>query len=192
MSLGAWALYPGSFRISALTLLGLDLVLGGLFMLRQLMWFADGRYPAAAGEGASWLPRSAQGITMGLLWLLLLYVAYYSLLRRAEFAVFFLALVFSRWLFCWLVWAYPARRPGILHQGFRRSHFLLSSLLSLLFLLPWASAPLLCSVSLSALAALLLAVLRCRYIGGLDELCYAAAAAWGQAVFLWVWLAAVS
>lgn len=170
--------------MSALCLLAMDLLLGGAFLLRGIMCLADGRRDVESLPG---LPRSFPAGAMGLLWLLMLYTAYLSLMRRGAWSLLLPGRVLSRWLYCWLLWAWPSRSP--MQRGFHRHTFLLASLFCLLALLPFASLPLLCGVVAAGIGGLLLALGRKRTLGGLDEIAYAAAAGWGQALFLWGWLA---
>lgn len=199
---------------AAALLVGMNLLVGGAFLLRDLITVADGLTPwrGQRPEQERAFPDSDQplssneqemqakerrfnagkaGMVWGLVWLLGLFLAYYSLCRAAapRSLALLAAPVTARWLMSWLIFYFPAFPPATLHSGFSRRDFVISSCLALLALLPMSRLALYVSVLVAFLGIYLFASARQRSVGALDENCYGAAAAWGELLFLLAWLA---
>ena len=182
----AWALYPGYFFVSAWLLVCLDLILGGLYILRRLMLWSAG-----IGERTdldeSWLPRSLPAVVWGFLWLLLLYGAYFRLLHNEEWQAFLLAMVVSRWIFCWLVRLGPEAYPGFWHKGFDGRCFSFATCSTLLIVLPFCSLQLFGAMLPALLGVVMFAGSCRRRFGCLYQNGYCFCTGWGQVLFLWSW-----
>lgn len=198
---------------AAALLVGVNLLVGGAFLLRDLIRVADGLTPwqGQALEQERAFPDPDQpldsneaeirakerrfnagkaGMVWGLVWLLGLFLVYYSLIQEPERKQYALiaAPLTARWLASWLIYAFPAFVPGELHRGFSRRDFIVSSCLALAALLPLSRPVLYLAVLISFLGIYLFAHARQRSVGALDEICYGAAAAWGEMLFLLSWL----
>ncbi|MDO4733107.1 MAG: hypothetical protein Q4B50_06300, partial [Bacillota bacterium] len=155
----AWVLYPGFFRISAMLLLGLDLLCGGFYIVKECMLFVDRRLLSPEQKQAA-LARNPFSMAIAICWLLLLYGAYFEILRSRCWELLFFAQVYSRWLFCFTVRALPVARESSLRYGFSAPAFLFASICAALFLLPAVSWKMAFSAFFSAgLLFLLLSVL---------------------------------
>jgi|GEM_PF-6256772 len=198
---------------AAALLVGMNLLAGGAFLLRDLITVADGLTPwrgqvadleqafpdpdrplASNEEEIRAKERrfnaGKAGMAWGLIWLLGLYLIYYNLCRGTAADLFALiaAPVTARWLMSWLIYYFPAFVPGELHRGFTKRDFVLSSCLALCALLPFSRITLYLAVLTAFLGIYLFASARQRSVGALDENCYGAAAAWGETLFLLAWL----
>ena len=204
-------LYVGAFWAreysglwAALPLLGINLLLYGGRRWWALLWLADGRrtegvvdffapdIPEMRGEPL--FPLSWPACFWGGVWIILLSGCYLRLLYLGQdfWAMFVVAAVVAAWGQCWLVYAFPALRPAWLHQGFSRQGFVYATIVTMLALaflccfLPWYTSLV---VMLVVGGIWLFAHKRVICIGGLDDICYAGAAAWLELFLLLLWLA---
>lgn len=200
---------------AAAVLIGVELLTGGAFLLRDVMRTADGRGGSICDAAQDMLSDQPiidnetelsvkqrrfdvgrAGLVWGLVRTLALYALYLYLLRRPDCgqAAVIGAAVSGRLLMCWLIYHFPAFPPALLHRGLSGRGFGLACLLALIFL-----CPLFPGFGLSLLAGFLVALMgvylfasyRIRFRIALDDPCYGAAAAWAELLFLLAWLAVV-
>ncbi len=196
---------------AAAVLLGLNVLLGGAFLLRDLITVADGLsiaplYPpdveadtipspeANAEEVADKERRfntGKAGLVWGGVWLLALYCLYLWYLSTPSVSnfAFICAPLISRWLMSWMIYYFYAIPPAWLHRNFQRKDFVISSLLALLFVLPFSRVALYMSILIAFFGVYLFATYRQRTAGGLDDACYGAGCAWAEILFLLSWIA---
>jgi len=196
---------------AAAVLIGINLLAGGAFLLRDLMKVADGssrepepeppprplrdeRLPDNETEIAvkqRYFRVGRTGLVWGLVWLLGLYLIYIGFMRNPGYGqtAVVASAILNRLLMCWLIYYYAALPPALLHQGMDRNQFILSGVLALALILPFSRLALYTSFLVSFLGLHLFATLRVRSQGGLDAYCYGAACAWGEILFLLAWLA---
>ena len=200
---------------AAAVLIGVELLFGGAFLLRDVMRTADGRGGSLCDPAHDMLSDepildnetelSAKerrfdvgraGLVWGLVRTLALYLIYLYLLRRPECGrqAVIAAAVSGRLLMCWLVYQFPAFPPARLHRGLSGRGFGGACLLALILLIPLfpGFGPCLFAGFLIALMGVwLFASYRVRFHGALDDPCYGAACAWAEVLFLLAWLAVV-
>ena len=196
---------------AAALLVGINLLAGGAQLLRDLMFVASGLMPWQ-GQATDKRPffnmerinsneeeiarkerqynTTKAGMTWGLVWLLSLFMLYYSFFRDTtlDSHAFLAASVISRWLMSWLIFYFPAISPGTLHRGLTRRDFIISSILTLLIICLMSRVALYMAFLTAFLGIYLFATARQRSVGALDESCYGAACAWGEVLFLLAWL----
>ncbi|MDO4581111.1 MAG: adenosylcobinamide-GDP ribazoletransferase [Bacillota bacterium] len=186
---------------AAAMLVAINVMLGGGVMLRDLVTVADGltakRLPPNMAvdygeyyERPNYRRLGRAGKFWGVGWLLFMFFIYYCFYRffYAQFILLIPAQVFSRWIMCWLVYSYPAVFPGWLHREFSKNSFIFSTGLALAIIVPFSSLTLYSALLAVAAGIYLFAVRRLNAAGALDDGCYGAAVAWGEILFLAVWL----
>ena len=200
---------------AAAVLLGVELLTGGAFLLRDLMRTADGRGGSLTDAAADMLfdepipdnetelrvkqrrfDVGRAGLVWGLVRTVALYLIYLYLLRRPDCGqqAVIASSVSARLLMCWLIYQFPAFPPAVLHRGLSGRGFGLACLLALLALCPVfpGHGPSVVAGFLAALMGVyLFASYRVRFHLALDEPCYGAACAWADVLFLLGWLAVV-
>lgn len=200
----------------AAVLLGMHLLAGGAFLLRDLMSVASGIAQPAAEELPAERPLfeedeviedndteiaaqekrfrvSRSGLVWGLVWLVGLFLIFCFLLQRQpdEQLAVLIAPVASRFLMAWLIFYFPAHAPARLHRAMTRKHMLTAAVLTVLIVLPFSCPALYISFLPSILGVMLFATYRVHYLQALDEASYGAAAAWAELIFLLSWLAVI-
>lgn len=196
---------------AAAVMVGLNVIFGGAFLLRDLITVADGLsidplYPPNMAADTIPSPEANMeevaekerrfntgkaGLTWGIIWLIALYCLYLWYFRSqgiSNFA-FIVAPVISRWLMSWTIYYFYAIPPAWLHRNFKRKDFVISSLLALLFVLPFSRVSLYMAILISFLGIYIFATYRQRTVGGLDDACYGASCAWAEILFLLAWMA---
>ena len=193
---------------AALVLVGVDLLIDGVFMLRSLIPEADGMradYETTTEEAcrlqdAPEVERDSRtrgrlfhagprGLFWGLFWMVSLYLGFFFIIHapQVDHGALVVAPVVAHWIYLWLVFGFPAFAPGTLHRGFSRKNFFLASLVALLSLLPFRSPSLYLALLIACLGVYLYAGARRRRVKALDQTCYGAGAAWGQILFMLAW-----
>lgn len=179
--------HSGSFLVIGWILVCLDLLLGGLYIFCRLVFWATGCSHDPEQGGLRYRLRLS-ALSSGFLWLILLYGAYFHLLRSGSSSVFLTSMVVSRWELCCVVRVGPEVRPGSWHLGFDRRCFAFATYSALLVLLPFCSLQLFCTM-LPTLAGMVLFIKNCsRRYGGLYKNAYGFFAGWAQVLFLWFWI----
>lgn len=211
-SLRLFSVMPASG--ASAVLLGMHLLAGGAFLLRDLMFVADGipvqpavdELPAERPlldedviedndtEIAAQQRRfrvSRGGLVWGFIWLLALYFSFYCLLTRPSLGqtAVLAAPVVGRFLMAWLVFYYPALPPARFHRAMTKKRMVAICAVTFIILLPFSRYALYVSGLFATLGVLLFATYRVHYLRALDEACYGAAAAWAEIIFLLAWLA---
>ena len=200
---------------AAAVLVGVELLTGGAFLLRDLMRTADGQGGNICDEAQDMLSDEPildnetelkvkqrrfnvgrAGLVWGLVRTVALYLLYLYLLRRPECGqvAAIAAPVAARLLMCWLIFHFPAFPPAWLHRGMSGRSFGLACLLALLVfcpLIPRYAARLCVGLLVALMGVSLFASYRVRYHYALDDACYGAACAWGEILFYLGWLALV-
>lgn len=200
---------------AAAVLVGVELLCGGAFLLRDVMRAADGRGGSicdAAQDMVSDEPIldnetelsvkqrrfdvGRAGLVWGLVRTVALYFIYLYLLREPDYGqvAVIAAAVSSRLLMGWLIYHYPAFPPATLHRGLSGRGFGLSCLMALLFLFPLFPTygmSLLAGFLVALMGVYLFASYRIRFHLALDDPCYGAASAWADILFLLAWLIVV-
>ena len=200
---------------AAAVLIGVELLTGGAFLLRDLMRTADGRGGSISDAAQDMLNDEPildndtelsvkqrrfdvgrAGLVWGLVRTLALYLIYLYLLRHPAYgqAAVIAAAVSARLLMCWTIYHYPAFPPATLHRGVSGRDFGVSCLLALILLCPLFpvnAASLLAGFLVALMGVYLFASYRIRFHIALDEPCYGAAGAWAELLFLLAWLAVV-
>lgn len=195
---------------AAAVMLGVNLLAGGAFLLRDLMRVAGGTTlgPEAEADNGLFdaealadnereihfkLTRyrvSKTGLIWGLVWLLGLFLIYLYLRqgRLYQPVPLLVAPVAARWLMSWMIYHFPALSPARFRRAMGKRQFALASSLALLVMLPFSSPALFMSVLVAALGVYIFGSFRVRYHGALEEDCYAAVCAWAEALFLLTWI----
>jgi len=194
---------------AAAAMLGINILLGGAFLIRDLITVADGLsvkplYPPnvavqSAGNfvNAKELAEKQRrfnagpaGLIWGMVWIIGLYFLYLWYFRSNIISniAFICAPVISRWLMSWTIFYFYAVPPAWLHRNFSRRDFYIASLLALLFVLPFSRPALYMSIIVSFLGVYLFATYRQRSVGALDDSCYGAVCAWAEILFLLGWM----
>ena len=96
----------------------------------------------------------------------------------------------ARWLLRPLTWAAPQMlslillklSPCLLYTS------VISSVLALLFVLPFSRVSLYMAILISFFGVYIFATYRQRTVGGLDDACYGASCAWAEILFLLAWM----
>lgn len=196
---------------AAAVLVGINLLTGGAFLLRDLMKVADGTGPDPEPEPPPRPLRDGKlpdneteiavkqrhfrvgktGLGWGLVWTLGMYLIYVGFMRNPGYGqvAVLTAAVLSRLLMCWLMFYFPALPPTALHDAMGRRQFILAGCLALAIVLPFSRIALYLGFLVSFLGLYLFANLRVRSLGGLDTACYGTCCAWGEVLFLLAWLA---
>jgi cobalamin synthase len=196
---------------AAAAMLGLNVLLGGAFLLRDLITIADGLsidpiYPPNMAPAAPTQtnPANAQelaakhrrfnagraGLVWGMIWLLGLYSLYLWYFRSNIISniAFIAAPVISRWLMSWTIFYFYATPPAWLHRNFGRRDFLIATAFAFVSVIFFSRPALYMSILVSFLGIYLFATYRQRYVGALDDSCYGAVCAWAEVLFLLGWM----
>ena len=190
---------------SAAVMVGMMLLLGGGKLLRPLMTTASGMtndifsadngrplHPENEKEltARSWRYYTTRsGLAWGGVWVITIYIIYllFLALPGASYYAFIIGPVFCFWLMCWAVYYFKASGSAKLHREFSRRDMLISSLITLMTVIPFSCFALWMSMMIAFFGIYLFAYHRLRSAGGLDESCYGAICGWAQLLFLLAW-----
>ena len=192
---------------AAAVLLGLEMLLGGMYMMRGFMNLVDGIRISDGTEkdktektgyiGQDVTERQRRfnvgkaGLVAGLLRMIAQYYIYLFFLRDPSLGQFsiILAAVVARLFMVWAVWHFPAVYPGRLHKGVGKREFIIACIPAALVLIPFSSPILLMSLLISFLGIYAFAIVRVRFCMALDESCYSTIVLCSELLFLLSWLA---
>jgi cobalamin synthase len=197
--------------VAALLLVGINILFGGFYLLKELMTVADGisgqpifpAHLATVGVEAKKKPvddkgsvrknrlhAGKAGLVWGMIWLIVLYAIYLTFFWQNLFPniVFLLAPIISYWFMSWTIYGFYAKAPAWLHNNFSKRDFIIASMLTLLFIVPFSQINFIIALVVAFFGVYIFASFRQRSVGGLADSCYGAAAAWGQILFYLAWL----
>ena len=199
---------------AAAVLVGLELLTGGAFLLRDLMRVADGSSmelvdSAAESEQEEPTPSEKEsgsktrqllfnvgqaGLVWGLARCLAYFFVYLCLLWNPaldQFAVISSAVV-SRLFMVWLMWYYPALSPARFHRGMTKKGFYTACCIALPVVLLLSRLPLYVSLASAFLGVYLFVTFRLRNYRVLDDYCYGAVGTCAELLYLLTWICAAS
>lgn len=195
------------YGVGAAVLVGVELLLGGAFLLRGLIRVADGSsllseeefmdMPLSAEQGKTAEDQPARrfkmgqaGLVWGLIRCLALFFVYYMLLRDpglGQVAVIVSA-ISCRWITVWMIWYFPARPPARFRRKMGRREFIIASCIALPGILIFSRIPLFAALLTALSGVYLFGYIRARAYGTLEEDCYAAAGCFAELLFLATWI----
>lgn len=196
---------------AAAIMLGLNILFGGAILMRDLISVADGlsRPPLfppnmeASVNSTTYATHEEDliknkshwnvgkaGLVWGIVWLLILYSFYLWYFKAGIISniAFLMAPVISRWLMTWAIHYFYAKPPAWLHLNFSRRDFIIASVLTLIFIVPFSRPLLFLALLISFMGVYLFTAYRQRTVGALDDYCYGASCAWAEILFLMGWM----
>lgn len=182
---------------AASSLLVLDILFDSGVYLKDIINFADGINPRmdkhgkAAALSETKVKIGYPGIIAAIVFLLMKYLIYCLFINYYYAGILIAAIpaatVFSRWVYCWLVYDFATWGENKLHQSFRREDFRFASLLALTIVFFLTNSILWSALLVSLFAVYYWAMIRKKQ-GGMYQACYGAMLAWSEVIFLMIFI----